>query len=662
MPITTKLRDHINIKAELTRMSDAAEVRVAHEAVWWRQNQELAGPYGELVTEHIQQKFSSGATPNKVDSAGNPIKDIPRRWLQLYALTDLSDATNPIRQADRALSLLYRKPVQISGDIAGKPWNWLRARCDLDRVLISKQSLLIRGGSVVVRPTLREWADGSYYPPGLTTVTPDECIAIEDPGNPGNAAIYLERQPVNGSRYSRVIWVVIDVSDPNNPVYGHWASPESWQRGESALDDDAGQTTLRVGADFPWFQGFPGASEPVMPAICSQWDPAATELLPVNLSDTHAMIDIILARSFASMVTHAGAFQKAVVLSGGTFTGMDQAMLDPTVMVGLVGQDIKSLEIIPDSTESAMRVRNMANDRLLEWAQKYDSGFEVRESESAKSGTAIMLELSGHKTLADQLETRFRGVDTRIINALRCTFNGMLYRRELSLEETDYGFRWTPGQPAQAFEHWLIPQGTIEIRYPRYWHELERQQIRKELEEGVNAGREFAESLYLLDHGLEDDGPDGPNFLAASEHLTRSLESSLARAAQGYGLRQETRLSMTQETVDAEETLHDIPDDVAQTAARGLSLRSDTGLGPDGMKAQGKRLLSRARRLSQQTPMRIGEVRELSAWLSSHAADAVKPSDPTAEWVTWLTQGGDAAVTWTESILAAPAPAQQVAA
>lgn len=666
MPPTTKLKDHIDIMTEIARMRSAVDVRVGHEAIWWRNGRRLDGPFGKLVTAHIQNKFSSGAGPDKVDSDGNPVKGIPRRWDQFYALTDLSDATHPIRQADRALSLLYRKPVQISGDIAGKPWNWLRDRCDLDRVMIRKQSLLIRGGSVVVRPTLREWANGSFYPPGLTTVTPDECIAIEDPGNPGQAAIYLERVPDTSTRWTREYWTIIDVSDPSNPSYGHYRTPDEWLSGVDALEDENGQSTLRIGADFPWFNGFPGASEPVMPAVCSQWDPAATELLPVNLGDTHAMLDLMMARSFAALVTHTGAYQKAVVLSDSDFTGMEQAMIDPTVMIGLVGQGLKDLKIIPDSVNSAVALHGMVRDRWLEWAQKYDTGFEVRETSSAKSGTAIILEMSGHKSLADQLETRFRGVDVRIVNALRSTFNGMLYRRELSLEETEEGFRWTPNRPAQAFAHWLIPSGSIEIRYPRHWHELERQQIRKELDEGVKAGREFAETLWLLDHGIEDDGPNGPNFLAASEHLTNALAAKMSRAAQGYDLRPETCLQLTQATVDAEETLHDIPDDVARAAAKGLSLRSDTGLGPNGWTAQGKRLLARARQLNQQTPMLIGAVRELSVWLETHAAYATEPATPTTEWVTWLTQGGDAAVNWTASILVAPAaqPAQpaQVAA
>ena len=136
----------------------------------------------------------------------------------------------------------------------------------------------------------------------------------------------------------------------------------------------------------------------------------------------------------------------------------------------------------------------------------------------------------------------------------------------------------------------------------------------------------------------------------------------MSRAAQGYGLRQETRVLMTQQTADAEETLHDVPDDVARTAARGLSLRNETGLGPNGMTAQGKRLLVRCKKLNQQTPFLVGEVRELSAWLEAHNADRTEPPEPTPEWVTWLTQGGDAAVSWTAAILAVPAaaPAQPI--
>lgn len=668
-------RKHIDIAAERTRIQNARVIRVSYEAEWGREPVyggacRLTGPFGELLTRQIQTKFAPGPRNPILKPDGTPTGryySTPIRWAQMYALVDPSSPSHPSHQAERKLSLLYRRPINVKSDICNKAWSWLRDRCGLDTVLAQRQSIEIMGGSAAVLPTLLEWAPGRYYPPSLTVIHPDECMAFEDPGQRGAVAIFilLDKHPDLRRTSGCTVW---DVSDPSNPVYGRWASPEDYRSGNAPLSDDNGEPFKREGEAYPWWDGLPGASEPVMPATCSKWSPKEVGLLPGSVSDVYSISDLILRRMWADLVSHAGSFQRAIVLSDSPVAGASQSMMDPTNLLNLVGGGEKSVEVIPDSTEAGERHWNNYRDRFAEWAAQYDLGIEVKDGSSAKSGRAILLEMTGILSLAQQMETKARAVDTKIINALRSTWNGMLYRRELSLAETDSGFRWTPAAASSPLMSWLIPGGNIEIEYPRQWTEGERQQIHAELEKAVTDGREYAEVLWLFEQNIDNDGPGGPNFQAASEYLTGSLAGAMSRAAQGYGLRPETRFLHTQRTVEAEETRHDVPDDVAATASKGLNLRlAFPGRALVGLSHQNTIRLRRARDLRGQSPMLLGDVRALSTDLElirrdrEAQGDVDNDADPSGLYITWLTQGGDEAVAWTSTVLAGTAPSPEPA-
>lgn len=660
-------RKSLDLEAELQRMQVAAVVRVGFEAQWHRPTGGgLAGPFGQQLSDEIRKAFAGGPHQDYVldEQTGTRIGlGTPLRWQQLEALTDPS--FHPKRQAARELSVLYRNGLTISGEIASPAWDWLKKRADIDRTMIRKQALEIGLGSVAIMPTFRQWGGGQYYPPALSIAYPDECIAIEDPANPGRASVFirLSSAPVSmralQKRRAALVW---DVSDPSNPSYGAWSSVEAWQRGHAPI-------FAMTGPAYPWWwQG-----EPLMPIACSQWNPASTELLPSSLSEHQEMLDLIRERTWCKHVGHSGSFQKALLLSDSELDGLRQSMIDPTVLLNVFGMGTKSLAVVPDSTEATQRLWEMHRDRVAEWAQRYDTGFEVRDSESAKSGAAILLELTGKEVLAQQLETRARPVDTHAIQSVIATHNYLARSGQLSLVSDGIKVRWTPGQPYTLTRDILIPEGEIELAYPRVWSSLERAKIREELVKAADRGDANKREIWLLDHGLDNDRglngqPDGPNWRAADEAIRSNLADATAYAALGYGLNAAQLAQLANRTQEAEETLHVPPADVAMTASKGLNLREAfPGRALVGLGNQNTVRLRRARGLRDQAPMRVGDVRAMATDLEAIRrdreiqGDVDNNADPSGLYITWLTQGGAEGVAWCESILALTAPAAPAA-
>lgn len=661
-------RHHIDLQAELARMQVAAQVRIGYEAQWYRAHSggqggsSLAGPFGIMLAQEIRKVFSSGPTPDIVDQNNQVIgKESPLRWRQLEALTD--PAYNPKHQAARQLAVLYRNGLKVSGEIASPAWNFLEARACIDRAMLRKQSLEIMQGSIALIPTFRQWGPGQYYPPSLDIVYPDECIAIRDPANPGRASIFIRLASIPVSKTSlqkRRVALVWDVSDPANPYYGQWPSLENWQSG---ADPTYSGGFILEGADYPWY--WQGAA--IMPIACSQWDPSSDELLPSSQSEHQEMLDIIRARTWCAHVAHSGSFQRSILMSDSGVDGLNQSMIDPTVLLNVFGPGAKSIATMPDSTESAQRLWAMWGDRVLEWARRYDTGFEVRDTGSAKSGAAIVLEMTGKDVLAQQLETRARPVDEHAIQGLAATYNYLIRSGQLSVSSDGATLRWTPNAPATISHDVMIPEGQIDLAYPRSWSSLERKDIRAGLVIAVDRGDEDARAIWLLDRGLDDDRgrngqPDGPNWLSADEAIRSNLASASSYSALGYGLNWSQRAAVARQTVDAEETRHDPPADVATLAAKGLQLRDEfPGRALSGLSAQNTRLLRRARGLREQLPMLVGEVRALAAWLTAHENDADVVADvgdwgndsaPSGPYITWLTQGAESARAWVDGILA----------
>jgi hypothetical protein len=308
------------------------------------------------------------------------------------------------------------------------------------------------------------------------------------------------------------------------------------------------------------------------------------------------------------------------------------------------------------------RLDELHANRVDEVLARFDPGLKVKRSEGAKSGVAIRLELTGLYGLRDQMATRARPRDVAVIQALVATQNYLARSGQISLRQTpDGSVTWTPWlEPIPALA--LVPESSINVAYPHYWTSDERVQVRADLLEAVDAGRESPRALWLLDHDLEDDRPNGLNWQVADESIRTALADASAYASLGYGLDWSARAQAAAATVVDEAQRYTPPVDVADTAAKGLGLREDfpgralTGSPPS---PQTMRLLKRAKGLRDQVPMLLGEVRELSQWLATHGrapedagwGDDTNPSGP---YITWLTQGGDAAQAWTAEVLNGP--------
>lgn len=666
----------VNIAAERARMADAAWVRCAARMEWKRLEgttfhtsgamASLDGEGGQLLRRCIQAKFAPGPRARVTNQEGVEIETgYSYRWALIEALIDPS--THPVQRIANEMALLYRSGLGVSGDISSPAWSWLEERSGVDRAMRRKQSDTLLLGSCVVRPTMRPFGQGQYYPPSLTVVPPDRCIAIEDPSRPGQCAVYLE-QMKNGRSTP---WMVIDVSDPSAPSFGFYTSPESWERGESAIWEV-------VGAAYPWWwQG-----EPLMPAVVSTFR-QGDELLPNIRPDMQSAIDRMLERAWIDVCKHVTGFSRAFLMAKSDVDGLAQTMIDPAVLGVLQSAGDMTMEIIPDGTAAVSTQMEMFRARMLEWSQRYDTGFQIEESTSAQSGRALLVRLAGKEGVRNQMVTDARPVDEHAIKALVATHNYLVRSGQMSLRLVGEQIKWTPNLPPVLSADLLIPEGDIRLDYPHFWYSSEKREIRDEMVKAADAGYRDHREIWLFDRDLENDGPDGPNWQAATDAIASNLNYAMQLAAQGFGLDAKTRYVIASRTPEDEAQMHIPTPDVATTASRGLMLRKEfpgRAAGLAGIGTSEKDLRARARMLADQTPMTSGAVRELSAWLAAHASDKDKlnvdatgnllpgewgnDQDPSGPYITWLSQGGEPAVGWCEIELApkpvatpAPAPA-----
>lgn len=104
---------------------------------------------------------------------------------------------------------------------------------------------------------------------------------------------------------------------------------------------------------------------------------------------------------------------------------------------------------------------------------------------------------------------------------------------------------------------------------------------------------------------------------------------------------------------------HTPPPQVARNASKGLRLRMEfKGRALTGLGAENDKLRARAKALRDRTPMTTGELRDLDEWLEAHKSGRDgdpnwgNDEDPSGAYITWLTQGGDEGLDWTNATLA----------
>lgn len=643
-----------DMQAEADRQARAVKVRTAYEAEWWRDDSaggwprfasRLRGPWGDAMRRAMEGAFASGATQIQVEGGGTQrVRGF--RWVQLEEKLD--PTLQPLKDMAIRLSLLYRPPpgrpaLDVNGDMAVPSWQWLAKRADLDGVCMRRQAWMIGRQCAAVRPTLREFVDGQHYPPGLVVLGADQLWAVEDPVRPGVAVVVGETLPSGRV----LIW---DCADPRRPYWGEWKSTDAWRRGAPAI-------WMQEGWDYPWRW----RSAPFVPVIITRWDVTATELLPADLRDYEAARAITLMRMWHDVVMQAGSFNKAVLLSANGMDGVAQSMQDPTVIQAFSGAGPWDLKTIPHSLDGVKVLSEIIEARMLEWARRFDAGHEVRR-ESGSSGYAISLQMTGQYLLRQQMEARARSTDAAIVRSLVVTWNYLVQARMVGIRRIGDDIDWDPDAIPEPRADVLIPETEPDLAYPHLWRPEERAERRVEIEKAVDAGMESPRALWLFDRQMEDDRPDGPNWLEADAGIRAACSDALTYAALGYGQRWTDRLAMTRATPEDETALYVPPADVADTAAEGLRLRDAfPGRAIDGKTADGKRLLGKAKALRNQTPMMAGEVRALNVWLRAHEGDAGldadvgtwgNAEDPSGAWITYLSQGGDPGLAWTNATLA----------
>ena len=511
-------RIRIDIVAETARMRESESLRVVFENRWERSSGDgsvLRLPWGLMVQREIRARFNSGPPAMVYEDGSNEGRITRRhpRWDQMIAVAPLG--VNPVLEVVDELSILYREPIQITGDVgASEVWGWLRTRCGLDRVLQRRQRMEIGIGSAVVMPSLRRWGDGIYYPPGLEVVPPDQCIAVSDPTSPDNL-VFLARNMGN-------FWLVWDVSDPRNPIWGRWESVEGHQRGQAP-------TWSMEGDDYPFWWG----GRPLCGGVASQADPAELDPLPYWEGQRQAVLDILMSGTWVEHVRQASSYTRAIFTSRGKLQGLDQLMEDPSIAGSLWGEEVQ-METLPHGLDGVRILAEMQRARVHEWVSGINAGFEVRQSDAAKSGVALLIEMTGKVQAAQEMETRNRPIDRATIQLVVAAFNWMVRAGVVGMEHGVDGVQWDPYSVAGL--EWLIPEGGIEIKYPRKWNEPERQRIRAEMLSAVDAGLEDVRAVWLLDNGMEDDRPDGQNWADATVGIQSNLQGRAMFAASGYGV------------------------------------------------------------------------------------------------------------------------------
>lgn len=635
------IRKQFNAVEDSARRASALRGRTILEARWTKsggtgkqKSGGLAGPYGELLRQHIERMFASGpviADANTRDPYAGT--SYPVRWGMRAAMT--AAGFNPLHMLREQLALLYQPPIKVEGEVINPVWEWLRARSGFDTALHLRQSYTVTLGSAAIRPVLRYQSDGVAYPVGVVAVPPDRCFAISDPSNPTVPIVY-------GEQTSARKWQIWDCTNPDAPVWGEWGGLSDWQRG-------IGPSVGMVGAAYPWWED----GMPVVPVVCHQFHPS-DELLPVASNEIEQVFELVMERTNVDLIAYLGAYQTVYVLSDLPVSGLNGTMVDPVTVRNLVATGNKSLEVVPDSMGSVEKLEEKSRGRVTEWAQRYNAGIEAKSTGSAKSGYAIELELTGKFLLRERMATRTAPLDERLVNLMAITHNRLVRAGQMPIRVVNGEVRYNPRLPAQPMTDHLIPVGEVSVRYPAWWSATERAERRAELIEAIDRHDEAPQALYLFDRELSDDRPDGVNWTEATEHLRSSCAEAQSLAAQGYGQTWEEMTALGTVLPGDDASRWTASAATATTAAKGLTLRDEfRGRTLVGFAPQVRRLVKRAKAIANQDPQTMGEVRALLGWLEGHNSDRDTASevgtwgddsDPSGLYIQWLTQGGDDAL------------------
>lgn len=591
----------------------------------------ICGPFGEIVRRAVECTFEGGQGREILDDEGRPTGTYgyASRWWGLLATCNPALNVTQIlagKESPGRAALLYHEPIIISG-IPGSTWEQLRMSSGLDSVMLRKQAISIACGSAGVGVILPERG----RPPGLRAFAPHEVTFIPSPTNPLVAEVAIQWLASGAV-------IISDIRNPRFPVFGRWQSIEAWQNGHEPL-------TSAEGAYYPFrWNGDPRLH--IVPYLSRQ---GSDSLQPGATSLSQFTLDTILMHTWLNHVVRWGSINRVVVTSAGgqRVEGLDQLSMDLRSVIHLSGGDSPAIEVIPHSMDAAEKLARFCRDALQNHLSMIDGDLSVKaETQDAKSGVAISLERAGVKAFAEKQARLQTPSDIATIQLLIAAHNWHV------------GIQALEANRVSAILD-TIPQETPILDYPIQLSESEKASIDR-------AKRDRAQSLTVVGDRLgawmvmaDMDHTNTEARAKAYVMVEEITRQNVALVHMGFGLQPETIAQQANMAAGDDTVVYIPPSDVADTAASGLRLQAEFRSRWGGLNAT--QLLKRARSLQQQVPMMVGEVRALSAWLNANNQDAKGGSegdgtwgdmaDPSAEYIRYLSQGGDAAQVWCGTVL-----------
>lgn len=445
---------------------------------WHRRNNMLYEDFGRLLYREIIDVVQAGP---KESPNGVGLK-------QAHIINCLDTSFHLMKRIVDQKAMIHRKPFALKGDIANDP-NWVKLRLDsgIDCDLQHKLELSIALDCCGVRAYYEEG-----FGPGLAVVPPHLITVLVSPTNPLIPVAVIEKS-CTGKGVT--VW---DIIGPE-AQYSSWKNLTDWvdykndKRSVSPI-------FMLAGEDFPWYWN----NEAILPWEFYQDSAAPEEILPASRSKMRDTIDLILDRSYLRWAGKVGMFNKPLIISEGDqpLDGIYQSMNEASNLVNLFGAASSQLSIIPDSSNAIEKAWDRITAQTQETLNRYDTAIQVKKSESAKSGVAIQLELSGLYQQRMQQEQQNRGKDQNLIRILIATYNYLVRCGEIPTEE--------------------IAEKDFEISYPIAWTADEKSRLVQEIKDQIVKGIKTPVDLYIIENDLPDD----------EIHRQKAMEVLRSRAAE----------------------------------------------------------------------------------------------------------------------------------
>lgn len=418
-------------------------------ADWERRSGRLSGKFGNMLMTEIQDVIAEGPS----NDSGYGIK-------HLHIINNLDTSWHVQHRMVDQLCMIHRKKFELDGSLNGYPeWEIVRRNSNIDVVLPQKLSYVISQGSCGVRPQILGGGDVSVQviPSCNITVIPDENNSL---------------RPIVVIEYRKNSIYVWDISNPDIPVFGEWSNITAWKSGRT---DSQSVKQIMSGDEYPWYYN----DNPVIPWTFYK-RAESLDILPVDRNIVQDTIDIILQRSHIQWISYVGSMSRPVVLSDESVEGVEEALIDASIMLNLHGGGSKSVTILPSAMDDVRKLWDIHSERVMDILNRYDLGLQVKKSEAAKSGIALELELSGLWQFRSAQEQMNATLDEETIRNLLISHNYV------------YGDS--------------LPVDGFSIRYPISWTASEKKELLDKISSDIALGIKTPVDYYIA----ENDLPDNP--------------------------------------------------------------------------------------------------------------------------------------------------------